>query len=79
MNGNLIEIWNFHWIREISIEFVHFPSILPGTTEGNCDKLVLNKELIAAYIEFRDFVINELKQQQNDGVNVDLTQAKTES
>lgn len=43
-----------------------------GTAYGNCHKLILNKELETAYVEFRVFVIHELKQQQSDGVFVDL-------
>lgn len=47
-----------------------------GQAEGNFHKIVLNKQLQTAYDEFRDFIVSELKQQQNDGAFLDLTQTK---
>lgn len=46
-----------------------------GKAEGNFHKIVKNEHLQTAYVEFRDFIISELKQQQIEGAFVDLTQA----
>lgn len=50
-----------------------------GQTDGNFHKVILNKQLEAAYAEFREFIIAELQQQQNEDVFVDLTRNAAES
>lgn len=50
-----------------------------GQTEGIFHKVILNTHFEAAYVEFCEFIIAELQQQQTDGVFVDLTRNAAES
>lgn len=50
-----------------------------GKAEGNFHKVILNKDLATAYTEFRDYIIGELKKQQEDGAYVELKQTTASS
>ncbi|EDW73164.1 uncharacterized protein Dwil_GK17399 [Drosophila willistoni] len=43
-----------------------------GLTPGNFHKIINNVDIDVAYTEFRDFVVQELKQQEAEGVRVSL-------
>ncbi|XP_036339504.1 guanylate kinase-like [Rhagoletis pomonella] len=41
-----------------------------GLKNGNFHKIINNIEIDAAYLEFRDFIVNELKKQEAEGVRI---------
>lgn len=43
-----------------------------GTTSGNFHKVVPNYNLKKAYKDLRDFVLEELEQQRDAGINVNV-------
>ncbi|XP_034656446.1 guanylate kinase [Drosophila subobscura] len=43
-----------------------------GLTPGNFHKIINNVDIEVAYREFRDFVVQELKQQENEGISISL-------